>query len=155
MIRRAFEIWEIQAMQPSELKTLIQSDADATALLKKGDDTGCAERCTAIAPPVRASVPARDVQREAALSGAWASIVLASRETSLASASIKGICVTFIDWIRSAESISLDLPQIAPMAAALIEAKVITQAQFDALSAMGDVRQTVTALDVEFVRTRI
>lgn len=44
-------------MLSSELTALITSDPQAAALFARGDDTGCAERCTAIAPRIRASTP--------------------------------------------------------------------------------------------------
>lgn len=39
-------------MTPSELKSLIQSDAEATALANAGNDEACAARCGVIAPKV-------------------------------------------------------------------------------------------------------
>lgn len=39
-------------MTPSELRTLILSDATATQLAESLDFAGCAERCAVIAPPI-------------------------------------------------------------------------------------------------------
>lgn len=39
-------------MTPAELKTLIESDADATALANAGNDEACAARCGVIAPKI-------------------------------------------------------------------------------------------------------
>lgn len=39
-------------MLPSELKTLIESDSVASELAAAGNDAGCAERCSSIAPAV-------------------------------------------------------------------------------------------------------
>lgn len=39
-------------MTPAELKTLIESDAEATAFANAGNDEACAARCSVIAPKV-------------------------------------------------------------------------------------------------------
>jgi hypothetical protein len=39
-------------MPPDNLLALIQADATALALAQAGDDTACAARCSALAPPV-------------------------------------------------------------------------------------------------------
>ena len=134
-------------MTLEELKSLIESDADATALVAVDDWAGVVERCGVIAPIVRVPVPSADVRREAALNGVWATMVLAARESSTAPPQIKGICVTFIDWIDHSATLDFDLPQVQTMAAGLIAAGICTQEQFDNLSAMGDHRQTFTALE--------
>lgn len=41
---------KVKQMTPEELKTLIESDAEATALFAKPDDAACAARCREIAP---------------------------------------------------------------------------------------------------------
>lgn len=146
-------------MTPNALKTLIESDATAAALLASGNDSGCADRCTAIAPTIRRPILAIDAKREAALSGAWAALVLASRESSAAPNQIKGLAITFIDWVNTAAAIGgqidLDLPVVQQMAGVLIAAGVVTQQQFAAIAALANTTQIVTPLDVEFVRTRI
>lgn len=44
-------------MTLSELVALIASDAEATALFHRGDDTGCAARCSSMAPRTLSSSP--------------------------------------------------------------------------------------------------
>ena len=46
-------------MTDAELYTLIQGDADAAAAYAAGNDTACADRCTAIAPKTRQPVDAQ------------------------------------------------------------------------------------------------
>ena len=74
-------------------------------------------------------------------------MVLASRESSAATDEVKGICVTFIDWIDHSSTLDFDLPQVQAMAAGLVAAGICTQAQYDDLSALGDQSQTFTALE--------
>jgi len=48
-------------MTPSELKSLIQSDAEATALANAGNDEACASRCGVIAPKVLIPIRLGDI----------------------------------------------------------------------------------------------
>ena len=134
-------------MTPSELKTLIESDAAASASATADDWVACADRSGIIAPTVRVPVPSSDVRREASLDGVWATMALASRESSLATDEVKGICITFIDWIDHSSTLDFDLPQVQAMAAGLVAAGICTQAQYDDLSALGDQSQTFSALE--------
>tara|TARA_R110000822_G_scaffold98088_3_gene222063 strand:+ start:2382 stop:2810 length:429 start_codon:yes stop_codon:yes gene_type:complete len=134
-------------MTPEQLKTLIESDATAAAAATAEDWVACADRSGIIAPTIRVPVSSSDVRREASLDGVWATMVLASRESSLATDEVKGICVTFIDWIDHSSTLDFDLPQVQAMAAGLVAAGICTQAQYDDLSALGDQSQTFSALE--------
>ena len=134
-------------MTPEQLKTLIESDATAAAAATADDWAACATQCVIIAPTVRVPVPSSDVRREASLDGVWATMVLASRESSTATDQVKGICITFVDWIDHSSTLDFDLPQVQAMASGLVAAGICTQAQYDALSALGDQSQAFTALE--------
>ena len=134
-------------MTPEELKALIESDATAAAAATAEDWVACATQCGIIAPTIRVPVPSLDVRREASLSGVWATMVLASRESSAATDDVKGTCITFVDWIDHSSTLDFDLPQVQAMAAGLVAAGICTQAQYDDLSALGDQSQTFTALE--------
>ena len=134
-------------MTPAELKTLIESDATAAAAATAEDWVACADRSGIIAPTVRVPVPSSDVRREASLNSVWATMVLAAREGSAAPDQIKGICITFIDWVDHSPTLDFDLPQVQAMAGGLVLAGICTQAQYDALSALGNQSQSFTALD--------
>ena len=134
-------------MTPAELRTLIESDAQALAAATAGDWVACADRCGAIAPSVRVPVASADVRREASLNSVWATMVLAAREGSAATPQIKGICVTFIDWIDHSPTLDFDLPQVQAMAGGLIAAGICTQEQYEALFAMGNKPRSFTALE--------
>ena len=129
------------------LKALIESDAIATAAATAEDWNTVASRCGVIAPAVRVPVSSSDVRREAALNGVWANIGLAGRAGSAAPDQIKGICITFIDWVLHSPTLDFDLPQVQAMAGGLIAAGICTQEQYDALSALGNQSQTFTALE--------
>ena len=134
-------------MTPAELKTLIESDATAAAAATADDWVACATQCGIIAPTIRVPVPSSDVRREASLNSVWATMVLAAREGSAAPDQIKGICITFIDWVDHSPTLDFDLPQVQAMAGGLVLAGICTQAQYDALSALGNQSQSFTALD--------
>ena len=134
-------------MTPAELKTLIESDATAAAAATAEDWVACAAQCGIIAPTIRVPVPSSDVRREASLNSVWATMVLAAREGSAAPDQIKGICITFIDWVDHSPTLDFDLPQVQAMAGGLVLAGICTQAQYDALSALGNQSQSFTALD--------
>ena len=134
-------------MTPEQLKTLIESDTTAAAAAAAEDWVACAAQCGDVAPTIRVPVPSSDVRREASLDGVWATMVMAARESSLATDEVKGSCITFIDWINHSTTLDFDLPQVQTMAAGLVAAGICTQAQYDALSALGDQSQTFTALE--------
>ena len=134
-------------MTPQELKILIDSDATATELAAAGNDTACAVRCSAIAPLVRQLVSAADVQYTASVNGVWAVITIA-RESSATPDQIKGVCITFLDWIKSGRPIDFDMPQVQQMLGGLIQSGLVTQDQANTLTAQANVLQVISANDV-------
>lgn len=141
-------------MTPQQLKTLILGDSAASALFAEKQDQQCAIRINAIAPPVRARALADDLQYYAAVNGIWAKVRLAAQSATTPDA-IKGVCVTFVDWIEAGRPIDLDLPAVGAMLDALVAATIVTTAQKAEILALGNKPQVVTALEVEFARTRI
>lgn len=141
-------------MTPQELKAFILADSDASALFADAQDQLCADRVNAIAPAVRALVDAADLQHYASLNGIWAKVRLAESDMDTPD-SIKGVCVTFVDWVQAGKPIDLDLPQVGAMLDALVAATLVTSDQKVEILALGNKPQVVTALEVEFARTRI
>lgn len=139
-------------MNQEELRKLIASDKQATELFEAGVDNACAERCTEIAPTLWVPVPCGEVKKQAALSGAWAKIKMASRETSLAPDQVKGVCITFVDWIDFAETIDFQLPEVQGMAQVLIGAKLITKPEYEKLIGLGQKPQVVSHSDIANLR---
>lgn len=135
-------------MTPAELKALIESDATALEHYQAGRHAACAARCADIAPPVRRVVPAADVQYQAALCGVWAKINLA-RESSQTPDQVKGICITFLDWIRAGRPLDLDMPEVVTMMAGLQAAGVVTEPDCESLDALANVPQVFSTDDVQ------
>ena len=135
-------------MTPAELKTLIESDQQALAHWNAGRHAACAARCGDIAPTVRRLVTADEVQLHASRNGTWAAITLA-RESGETPEQIKGVCITFLDWIKSGRAVDFDLPEVQQMVGGLIQSTLVTQEQADQLDAMADQLQTFTTDDVQ------
>ena len=146
----AFEA-SVTAEESTGLKALIESDAEAHAHFLASRDQLCADRCSVIAPTVRRPVPAADIQLDAAISGVWATITMA-RESLDTPAEIRGICITFLDWIKSGRSIDFDMPEVQTMLLGLVAAGLVTEQQALDMDAKGSVGQTFTASQVSACR---
>ena len=139
-------------MTNEELKTLIESDAVALAHFVASRDQLCAERCSAIAPTIRVPVPAADIQYDASVNGVWANITLA-RESADTPLQIKGICLTFLDWIKSGRPIDFDMVEVQAMLAGLVAAGLVTSQQAIDMDAEATVGQTFTASQISACRS--
>lgn len=135
-------------MTPAELKTLIESDQQALAHWNAGRHAACAARCGDIAPAVRRLVTADEIQLHASKNGTWAAITLA-RESDETPLQIKGVCITFLDWIKSGRAVDFDLPEVQQMVGGLIQSTLVSQEQADQLDAMANESQTFTTDDVQ------
>jgi hypothetical protein len=138
-------------MTTDELKALIESDQTASDHFAAGRDIQCAERCTEIAPTIREPVDGGLVQKIASINGVWAKIVLA-RESSETPAPIKGICITFLDWVRKDWRIDFDLPEVQAMLGGLIQSGLVTEQEVAVLDAAADTPQTITVDEVSACR---
>lgn len=135
-------------MTPAELKSLIQSDATALEHYQAGRHAACAVRCAVIATTVRQVVPAADMQYQAAVSGVWGKITVA-RESAATPDQVKGICITFLDWVKAGRPLDLDMPEVAAMMTGLQAAGVVTESECEALDALANVPQTFTTDDIQ------
>ena len=131
-------------MAPTDLWTLIQSDAQAKAYASAGNDRDCAVRCSEIAPVIRKPVPAELVQRIASLNGLWGMLKIAALNQSLSNPP-RGAALSFIDWIERGAELDTDNASVQAMAATLIEYSLATANQFAEISAAGNASQVITA----------
>jgi hypothetical protein len=115
-------------MTNAELTALIESDAEALGHFLASRDQLCAERCSLIAPTIRVPVPAADIQYDASVNGVWAKITIA-RESSATPDEVKGICITFLDWVKSGRPIDFDMPEVVGMLAGLVAVGLVTSQQ--------------------------
>lgn len=138
-------------MTNEELKTLIESDAEALAHFLASRDQLCAERCSVIAPTIRVPVPAADIQYDASVNGVWAKITIAREST--APDEIKGICITFLDWVKSGRPIDFDMPEVVGMLAGLVAVGLVTSQQAIDMDARATVAQIITSNQVSDCRS--
>lgn len=138
-------------MTNEELKALIDSDGEASAHFVASRDNLCAVRCSAIAPTIRVPVAAADIQYDASVNGVWAKITIA-RESAATPDQIKGVCITFLDWIRSGRPIDFDMPEVVGMLAALVTVGLVTSQQASSMDARGTVSQVITVDQVSACR---
>ena len=136
-------------MTPAELKTLIESDSEANTAAKENRWRDCATRASVIAPSIRQPVDGGLVQKIASMNGVWAKIVLA-RESSETPAPIKGICITFLDWVRKDWRIDFDLPEVQAMLGGLIQSELVTDEEVAVLDAAANIAQTITPAECRF-----
>jgi len=139
-------------MTNEELKTLIESDAVALAHFVASRDQLCAERCSLIAPTIRVPVPAADIQYIAAVNGVWAKITIA-RESGDTPDEIKGICITFLDWVKSGRPIDFDMSEVVGMLAGLVAVGLVTSQQAIDMDAQATVGQTFSASQISACRS--
>jgi hypothetical protein len=139
-------------MTTEELKTLIQSDEEASEHFAASRDRLCAARCSAIAPTIRVPVSSADIQYSAAINGVWAGITIA-RESAETPQQIRGICITFLDWIKSGRPIDFDMLEVQQMLGGLVLSGLVTQEQADALDSQATVPQVITETQVSACRS--
>lgn len=135
-------------MTDEELRTLILNDATAKAFADVGKDSACAERCSAIADPVRRLVPNREIKRQAIIDGYWAAIVMTG-ENAAADAQLRGLCINVGDWVKDMESTTdFDLTPTKTMLAGLVASTLVTQEQADTLNTLANIPQNITGEQV-------
>ena len=139
-------------MTPAELKTLIESDATASALLAAGNDNDCAARLVVIAPLVQQLVANVDIKRQAILSGYWAGITIAT-EAANTNAAVRGLAISVGAWVNDTTATTdFALPQVQAMLDGLVASTLITADQRAELTALSMVPQVITSNDVSAVR---
>jgi hypothetical protein len=134
-------------MTDAELYTLIQSDADAKQKADIGDDSGCAARCSTIAPTIRQPVAAERVQAAAIASGLWAIVKIAAQNVGLPNPP-RGAAMSFVDWIEAGRPIDMDGSTVQGVGAVLLAYNLATQEQLDALQTLADNPQTINPAQV-------
>ena len=138
-------------MTPQELKVLIESDQVANNHFITGRDVQCAERSTVNAPTIRKPDHTADIQYDAAMNGVRTEITIA-RESAETPQQIKGICITFLDWVKSGRPIDFDMPRVQEMLGGLVLSTLVTQEQADALSNRANTIQIITSDEVSACR---
>jgi len=142
-------------MTPRELKALIESDPQAKALAEAGNDHDCAIRCSEIGPLIRSSLILTERGLYNKLGPMVAETLLQKFEHY--TGSYKALVSRVLKWLRPSEGGSDfgDPAMIQFLSLLLAEGLSITQSEFDAINNLSLSNQTITPLEVEYVRTRL
>jgi hypothetical protein len=81
----------------------------------------------------------------------WAKITIA-RESSSTPDEIKGICITFLDWVKSGRPIDFDMAEVVGMLAGLVTVGLVTSQQAIDMDARATVSQVITSNQVSDCR---
>lgn len=137
-------------MTPQELLALIQSDSQALALANAGNDSGCAQRCRAIAPKVHASKVLTERGLYQSLGATLAETILQKLEGFAgANQSMSPVIARVLKWLEPAnEGVDFGAAQTLGLIDALYAGTLFTETERNALVAMSLVEQTITASDV-------
>ena len=134
-------------MTNAELYTLIQSDPDAKYRAEIGDDSGCAERCSVIAPVVRRPVAAATLRKELAKLGKWGGLQRVANNFESPDPPYQQ-ARTIIDLITAGDAIDLDEPAIAAGTPQLIQHNLLTLSDVAVISALANTPQTISPAQV-------
>jgi hypothetical protein len=134
-------------MTEAELYTLIQSDPDAKHRAEIGDDSGCAERCSVIAPVVRKPVAAAALRKELAKLGKWGGLQRVANNFESPDPPYQQ-ARTIIDLITAGDAIDLDEPAIAAGTPQLIQHNLLTLTDVVVISALANTQQVISPAQV-------
>jgi hypothetical protein len=103
------------------------------------DDQAAADAVNARTVAVRRPVPTWQVRQAAIEGGFWAALVEARDGTE---PQVRALAISVLAWIDdqsgTIQTIDLDRPSVAAMLGAIVAAGIATQAQADAIRALGD-----------------
>lgn len=135
-------------MDKIAIKSLIDSDQEASSLANIGDDNGCAKRLMEIANKVNRLVPNSEIKKQAILEGYWAGIRLAKDNINLPD-SVRGLAISLIDWIDDPSgknsSVDFSLAGVQQLLSGSVSATLLTQEQADSLISLSQVSPKITS----------
>ena len=137
-------------MTDAELYTLIQSDTDAKQRADIGDDSGCAARCSIIAPTVRQPVDAGRLMDAFMSLGIWQRLEAAAPPGSIDPPA--STARTMMTRLTQSRPVDLDNPAVQGIVADCIAHNLMTQAEATALSSLANTPQTITQQQVGAAR---
>ena len=133
-------------MTDAELYTLIQSDTDAKQRADIGDDSGCAARCSVIAPTIRQPVDAGRLMDAFMSLGVWQKLEAAAPPGSVDPPA--STARTMMTRLTQSRPVDLDNPAVQGIVADCIAHNLMTQAEAAALSSLADTAQTISPAQV-------
>lgn len=137
-------------MTPAELKTLIESDAEATALANAGNDEACAVRCGVIAPLVRVETVLTERGLYQKLGATVAETVLQKLEGFAATQGpMAAVVARFLRWLEPVNGgADWGQPEALQMCNALMLGGLLTEAECTAINDLSLTSQKFTAAQI-------
>jgi hypothetical protein len=133
-------------MTDAELYALIQSDLDAKAKAAIGDDSGCAARCSEIAPTIRQPVDAGRLMDAMIGLGIWRRLVAAALPNATdPPASTAQMMMTRLTQNRA---VDLDNPAVQSIVNDCITHGLMTQGEAQQLNTLGNAPQIISPAQV-------
>ena len=129
-------------MTDAELYTLIQSDADAKQKADIGDDSGCAARCSVIAPTIRQPVDAGLLMDAFMSLGIWQRLEAAAPPGSIDPPA--STARTMMTRLSQGRPVNLDNPAVQGIVADCITHGLITQAEASQLNTLANTPQVIS-----------
>ena len=137
-------------MTPAELKSLIESDAEATALANAGNDEACAARCGIIAPSIRVSKMLTERGLYAELGPTMAETILQKLEGyAAASQPYSALVHRFLGWLKPTNGgVDFGLQSTLDMADALTQGGLLSAEEYAAINLLSLAPQKFTAAQI-------
>lgn len=137
-------------MTPSQLRMLIESDAEALQLARSGAADLCAKRCMMIAPKVRVSKMLTERGLYAELGPLVAETILQKLEGyAQAGQTFSALVKRFLKWLEPTnDGVDFGLQDTLDMAGALTQGGLLTAEEYAAINSISLVPPTITGADV-------
>ncbi len=133
-------------MTDAELYTLIQSDADAKQKADIGNDSGCAARCSIIAPTIRQPVDAGLLMDACMSLGIWQRLEAAAPPGSIDPPA--STARTMMTRLSQGRPVNLDNPAVQQIVADCIAHNLMTQAEAAQLNTLANTPQIISPAQV-------
>lgn len=137
-------------MTPAELKTLIESDAEALQLANAGNDEACAARCGVIAPKIRVSTMLTERGLYTELGPVVAETILQKLEGyAAASQPYSALVSRFLGWLEPTNGgVDFGLQSTLDMAGALTQGGLLSTEEYAAINLLSLAPQKFTAAQI-------
>ena len=130
-------------MTDAELYTLIQSDADAKQKADIGDDSGCAARCSMIAPTIRQPVEAAELRKLLMKRGRWSELRRIANNIESTDPPFSQ-AMSLVDTIQAGVPVDLSDPDLIAGGAVLIQHNLLSMDDVTAINTLADTPQTIS-----------
>ena len=134
-------------MTDQELYALIQGDDDARQKAFIGDDSGCAERCSIIAPTVRQPVEAAELRKLLMKRGRWSELRRIANNIESTDPPFSQ-AMSLVDTIQAGVPVDLSDPDLIAGGAVLIQHNLLSMDDVTAINALANTPQTISPAQV-------